>query len=46
MAEISFSSAIDLIAFTYFGYSLVILALSRVVRHSVKRTPLSRRSPT
>lgn len=40
MAEIAFWSAVSLIVFTYAGYSLVILALSRIVRHPVKQAPI------
>lgn len=37
MAEMTFWSAIGLIVFTYMGYSLVILILSRLVHNPVKR---------
>lgn len=40
MAEIAFWSAAGLIAFTYIGYSLVILVLSRLVHNPVKRSPV------
>lgn len=40
MAEIAFWLAVGLTAFTYVGYSLVILVLSRFVHNSVKRSPL------
>lgn len=40
MTEIAFWSAVVLIAFTYVGYSLVILVLSRLVHNPVKRSPI------
>lgn len=40
MAEIVFWLAVGLIVFTYIGYSLVILVLSRVLRNPVIRAPL------
>ena len=43
MAEFAFWLAVGLIAFTYVGYSLVILVLSRVVRHPVRRAPIEPR---
>lgn len=43
MAEIAFWLAVGLITFTYVGYSLVILVLSRFVHNSVKRSPLEPR---
>ncbi len=39
MAEVAFWSAASLIVFTYVGYSLVILVLSRVLRNPVRRAP-------
>lgn len=39
MAEMAFWSAVSLIVFTYVGYSLVILLLSRVLRNPVRRAP-------
>jgi cellulose synthase/poly-beta-1,6-N-acetylglucosamine synthase-like glycosyltransferase len=43
MAEILFWSAIGFIAFTYIGYSLLILVLSRLVQNPVKRSPIEPR---
>jgi cellulose synthase/poly-beta-1,6-N-acetylglucosamine synthase-like glycosyltransferase len=43
VAEIVFWLAIGLIAFTYFGYSLLILLLSRLVQNPVKRGPIEPR---
>ncbi len=43
MAEIAFWFAIGLIAFTYVGYSLVILVLSRLVHNPVRRSPIEPR---
>ncbi len=43
MAEIAFWSAVSLIVFTYAGYSLVILVLSRLVHNPVRRSHIEPR---
>lgn len=43
MAEIVFWLAVSLIVFTYTGYSLVILALSRIMHHPVKQARIEPR---
>jgi len=43
VSEIVFWSAIGFIAFTYIGYSLLILVLSRLVQNPVKRNPIEPR---
>ena len=40
IVETLFSSALALIAFAYFGYFLVLLVLSRLVRNPVRRAPI------